>query len=59
MDLSFGIDSGQDCQIDQRRSSYPINGLVKLHQVRVSLQLRLDASRQLKALGNSQWEWYG
>ena len=59
MDLSFGIDSDQDCQIDQWRPSYQINGLVKLHQVRVSLQLRLGASRQLRALGNSQWEWHG
>ena len=59
MDLSFGIDSDQDCQIDQWRPSYQINGLVKLHQVRVSLQLRLGASRQLRALGKSQWEWHG
>ena len=59
IDLSFGIDSDQDCQIDQWRPSYQINGLVKLHQVRVSLQLRLGASRQLRALGNSQWEWHG
>lgn len=58
IDLSFGIDSDQDCQIDQWRPSYQINGLVKLHQVRVSLQLRLGASRQLRALGNSQWEWH-
>jgi hypothetical protein len=59
MDLSFGIDSDQDCQIDHWRPSYQINGLVKLHQVRVSLQLRLGASRQLRALGKSQWEWHG
>ena len=59
MDLSFGIDSDRDCYIDQWRPNYQISGSGRLHQVRASLQLRLGASRQLKAAGNSQWLWHG
>jgi len=58
MDLYFGVDSDNDCRIDQWRRSYLASELVELHQVRVRLQLRTPASRQLKAGKSSLWLWH-
>jgi len=56
--LSFGVDTNQDCVIDQWHSSYQISELIKLHQVRVNLELRIPASKQLRAGKTSQWLWH-
>ena len=42
--LSFGVDTNQDCVIDQWHSSYEISEFIKLHQVRVNLVLRIPAN---------------
>ena len=56
--LSFGVDTNQDCVIDQWHSSYQISELFKLHQVRINLELRIPASKQLRAGKTSQWLWH-
>ena len=56
--LSFGVDTNQDCVIDQWHSSYQISELFKLHQVRINLELRIPASKQLRAGKTSQWFWH-
>jgi len=58
INLFFGVDSDKDCLIDQWRQSYQASELVELHQVRVILQLRVPASKQLRAGKSSQWLWY-
>lgn len=58
MDLYFGVDSNNDCHIDQWRQSYQPSEFVELHQVRVNLQLRVRASKQLKAGEQSVWLWH-
>jgi len=58
IDLFFGVDSDKDCIIDQWHRSYQVSELVALHQVRVILQLRIPASKQLRAGKTSQWLWH-
>jgi hypothetical protein len=54
----YGVDSDKDCRIDQWRRSYQSSASLDLYQVRVSLQLRTPASRQLRAGQGSLWVWH-
>ena len=58
MDFYFGVDSDRDCRIDQWRRSYQASALTALHQVKVSLQLRIPSSRQLRAGKSNLWLWH-
>tara|TARA_B110000503_G_scaffold53906_1_gene86598 strand:+ start:11638 stop:12267 length:630 start_codon:yes stop_codon:yes gene_type:complete len=58
MDLYYGVDSNKDCYIDQWRRSYQMSDLVVLHQVRVSLRLRVPTSKQLRTGIASLWVWH-
>jgi len=58
IDFFFGVDSDKDCIIDQWHRSYQISELAELHQVRINLQLRIPASKQLRAGKTSQWLWH-
>ncbi|MDC9720414.1 MAG: type II secretion system protein [Gammaproteobacteria bacterium] len=56
--LYYGVDSNADCGIDQWLREYRAGGVNKLHQVRVVMQLRTDASPQLRSVSTSKWVWH-
>lgn len=56
--LYFGVDTTNNCRVDQWRRSYAAHPRLKLHQVRIQLQLRIAASRQLRAGKTSSWLWH-
>jgi type II secretory pathway component PulJ len=58
VDFYYGVDSDKDCHIDHWRRSYQTSEFTDLHQVRVRLQMRTPASRQLRIGNTSLWIWH-
>ena len=54
--LYFGVDTDQDCRIDQWQNSYSRLLTHKLHQVRVELLIMAKATHQLSLLEGSVWQ---
>ncbi|HCH32751.1 MAG TPA: hypothetical protein DE045_07410 [Oceanospirillaceae bacterium] len=58
LDLWYGVDTNGDCGINLWTNHYQTSVNHRLHQVRVRLTMRTEASRQLGGSLEGRWVWH-